>query len=111
MLNDFPHPWDRSTQPERNPVSNPILFLDEGFISREVVAAAESSCFSANLQWTMNHIENVRFNPSMHMGPFFEARLKVDGSYTFHCFSLSAVRKKKRFNAVDVGYTLSLFTS
>jgi hypothetical protein len=33
-------------------MSNPILFLDEGFISREVVAAAESTCFSANLQWT-----------------------------------------------------------
>jgi hypothetical protein len=54
-------------------MSNPILFLEEGFISREVAEAVDSIFLSANLKWTSYRIENLRLNASMRMGPFFEA--------------------------------------
>jgi hypothetical protein len=113
MLNDVIQPWDRSTQPERNPMSNPILLLGEGFTSHEVVAAVEPTSVSANFQSTMYRMEDVRINAGLLVGSFVEALsyLKGDGSSIFPGLFLSAIYKKKRFNDIDVGYILSLFTS
>ncbi len=49
------------------------MFVEEGFIFREVAEADDSIFLSANFKWTMNRIENLRFNASTRMGPFFEA--------------------------------------
>jgi hypothetical protein len=76
-------------------------------------AEVETTCLSANFQRAMYRIEDVRFDASGDMGPFFEARCcgKDEGSYIFIGVYLSAVHKKNRFKAFDVGCILSLLTS
>lgn len=55
-------------------MSDPILFLEEGFISREAAQAVDSISHSASFERTLYRIQDFRINARMRMGPFFEAQ-------------------------------------
>lgn len=52
-------------------MSDPILFLEEGFVSREAAEGVDSIFRSAHFEWTIYRIEDLPFNAKDAYGAVF----------------------------------------